>query len=286
MKIFRKDNGDIRIGAIFTIGVLVVAVGVLFFNSLLSRITGLGFPDNPGSFGDQFGVLNTVFSGAAFVGVICALLIQQNQMKMQENEFQEEKVSTRKRNFNDHFYRVYNHICEISKQISVQESVTSPSVLIKGLDAFSKIYYYFNELNSIMNLAFDGNYKRDRKIADSDLIEICKKAYSDLASWGYGFFKILSTIDKAEFLTEEEKNDYIEFVYYNLSTNQKQLLQFIECLNDHNLFSILEKEYIPSCNRLIRIFEHTIYVHLWLIILENPIEDIQNKFDESCQKYW
>lgn len=35
MKIFSKDNGDIRIGAIFTIGVLVVAVGVLFFNGII-----------------------------------------------------------------------------------------------------------------------------------------------------------------------------------------------------------------------------------------------------------
>ena len=84
MNIFRKENGDIRIWIIFVGGILFVIGGVLSFNHILARITGLDFPADSGSFGDQFGVLNTTFAGLAFVGVICALFQQQNQIRRQD----------------------------------------------------------------------------------------------------------------------------------------------------------------------------------------------------------
>lgn len=97
MNIFRKENGDIRIWIIFVGGILFVIGGVLSFNHILARITGLDFPADSGSFGDQFGVLNTTFAGLAFVGVICALFQQQNQIRRQDVEFKNEKINFKKK---------------------------------------------------------------------------------------------------------------------------------------------------------------------------------------------
>ena len=39
-----------------------------------------------GTFGDMFGSVNALFSGFAFVGVIYAIILQSNELKLQRNE--------------------------------------------------------------------------------------------------------------------------------------------------------------------------------------------------------
>jgi hypothetical protein len=42
--------------------------------------------DGPGIFGDMFGAINTLFSGFAFIGIIYAIYLQQEQLKTQQEE--------------------------------------------------------------------------------------------------------------------------------------------------------------------------------------------------------
>lgn len=43
----------------------------------------------PGSFGDAFGVINTLFSGLAFAGVIYAIILQKKELALQREELKE-----------------------------------------------------------------------------------------------------------------------------------------------------------------------------------------------------
>lgn len=284
MKVFSKDNGDIRIGAIFTIGVLIVAIGVLFFNSLLSKITGLGFPDNTGSFGDQFGVLNTTFAGLAFVGVICALLQQQNQIRRQDTEFKNEKINFEKNNFNDHFYRLFNHASSLALQVKTQESIISaPTQTVQGLDAFANIYNYFNIFNDILMNYYECSMKNNKEnetfVINIPLLNICKTAFGELASWSYIINKMLKTTYDSTCLSEKEKKDYMELVFFSLSGPQCQLMKFIEHSSKVNVFSSLERKYILYDNTEIDIFSRKIDWDLWNIVIKNHSKNVQKELD-------
>lgn len=43
-------------------------------------------PEQSGQLGDSFGVVNALFSGLAFAGVICAILMQRQELKLQRTE--------------------------------------------------------------------------------------------------------------------------------------------------------------------------------------------------------
>lgn len=63
---------------------------ILVTQVLLGAAVYSGFEtlSDSGSFGDMFGVVNTLFSGLAFAGVIYALLLQGNQLSLQQQELE------------------------------------------------------------------------------------------------------------------------------------------------------------------------------------------------------
>ena len=46
----------------------------------------LGDPNLPGTFGDMFGAVNALFSGLAFAGIIVAIMMQREDLKLQQEE--------------------------------------------------------------------------------------------------------------------------------------------------------------------------------------------------------
>ena len=49
-------------------------------------IQELGDPKLPGTFGDMFGAVNALFSGLAFAGIIVAIMMQREDLKLQQEE--------------------------------------------------------------------------------------------------------------------------------------------------------------------------------------------------------
>lgn len=284
MNIFRKENGDIRIWIIFVGGILFVIGGVLSFNHILAGITGLEFPADSGSFGDQFGVLNTTFAGLAFVGVICALFQQQNQIRRQDEEFKNEKINFEKKNFNDYFYRLFNHSFSLASQVKTNESlISAPTQTVQGLDAFEKIYIYLNELNNVLNTYSKFSIKNDQEnesfIVPISLLNICNTALCELASWSYLINKILQTTYDSTCLSDKEKKDYIELVFFSLSGTQCQLMRFSDDFSGEKIFSFLERVYMLSGDTRIDIFNSDIDWDLWNIVLRHPSREVQERLD-------
>lgn len=69
-------------GAVLFIIVLIVSWG-LFGAKIVSLI---GEQSYPGTFGDMFGVLNALFAGLAFAGIIYSILLQNADLKLQKEE--------------------------------------------------------------------------------------------------------------------------------------------------------------------------------------------------------
>ena len=70
--------------AIFAGAGAVVTILWLISWALITR--QLGNPMNPGPFGDMFGAVNSLFSGLAFAGIIVAILMQRQELKLQREE--------------------------------------------------------------------------------------------------------------------------------------------------------------------------------------------------------
>ncbi len=76
-----------------------IVVALLVFVVACWGIVGFWLPgwsgDTPGTFGDQFGAVNALFSGLAFVGVIYAILLQSTQLKLQRKELELQREELR-----------------------------------------------------------------------------------------------------------------------------------------------------------------------------------------------
>lgn len=73
---------------------IVLGVLVLFLLCWLGLIIHFGMPNNAGTFGDQFGAVNALFSALALAGVIYTLIQQQQEMKAQRREFMNSRAYT------------------------------------------------------------------------------------------------------------------------------------------------------------------------------------------------
>ena len=80
------------------LSVMIVMVLVLFLSNLC--LVFLPYDENErGTFGDQFGAVNALFSGLAFAGLIYTIILQRHDLKLQRRDLRlqrEELALTRK----------------------------------------------------------------------------------------------------------------------------------------------------------------------------------------------
>jgi hypothetical protein len=78
----KEDDEDFKLTwpKVFAIGAIVVALWVA------TPLVMLALPDLParGQAGDLFGSVNALFSGLAFAGVIIAILLQREELRLQK----------------------------------------------------------------------------------------------------------------------------------------------------------------------------------------------------------
>jgi len=91
MAAMRNEKEGIYIKIGWVLFVWVIFLWVLCFNLVL-----FVFPDlsKNGLFGDSFGVLNSLFSGLAFAGVIIAIFMQKDELSLQREEVKMQRIET------------------------------------------------------------------------------------------------------------------------------------------------------------------------------------------------
>ena len=70
--------------------IMLALVLFLFVANLCLIYTGLG-PNERGTFGDQFGAVNALFSGLAFTGLIYTIILQRKDLKLQRIDLRQQR---------------------------------------------------------------------------------------------------------------------------------------------------------------------------------------------------
>ena len=116
---------------------ILFIIGTLLINWKLLQPVAI---QNRGSYGDLFGFTNTLFSGLAFVGVIAAILIQSEELKLQReelketrSEFEQQNNTLKKQAFENTFFNIQNQKINLIRNLHHSEVKGS-----KVIDHFAK----------------------------------------------------------------------------------------------------------------------------------------------------
>jgi hypothetical protein len=108
--------------------ILWIAIGIVIVWALVGSAPVLIFcsPSDRGSFGDMFGAVNALFSGLALAGVICAILLQREELSLQRKELELTRAELK---------RSAEAQAESSKTLIQQCAVAERNVRIQALTA-------------------------------------------------------------------------------------------------------------------------------------------------------
>ena len=227
---------------ILFLGVIILGVMVLFVFSLRWL-----FPDISarGQFGDSFGVVNALFSGLAFAGVICAIIFQQKELALQRQELalqreelantrgemKEQKLAIQKESFERSFFQFleileakYNSTEYIGRvEVDVRkETVQTAYERLKerGFDVVSSVPF-----------KIDGKtYLRIKKKGTDAFHSACFEedwlnTFFYMDPYFSLLFKVLKFIDQADFSKNfEEKNFYTDILRDQMTNNELVVL--------------------------------------------------------------
>ncbi len=164
--------------------VFVLAIWLLY---ALFFLLGL---ESANEYGDAYGALNTLFSGFAFVGVITAIILQQEEMKETRAEFIEQNLTLKLQRFENTFFSMLSSQREIVTELKSNKEI--------GFHYFQTIYN--NNIKTKLEHA-----EKPEELAT--LRDIYAKA--DLAQLDQYFrhlYRTIKLIDDAIFLNDHKLN--------------------------------------------------------------------------------
>ena len=118
-------------------------------------------PNWRGTFGDQFGAVNALFSGLAFAGLIYTIILQRRDLELQRNdlklqreelaltrkemeeqtaEFEKQNETLRIQRFENTFFNMLSQFQEVVNSLSVTARVNMENVEYVGRDVFSVLF--------------------------------------------------------------------------------------------------------------------------------------------------
>lgn len=212
-----------------------------------------------GQVGDMFGVVNSLFSGLAFAGLIITLIFQRNdlhlqraaieqtneQLKRQAEEFELQNVMAKEEQFRNTFFDLLRMLQTIvdGLRLDVKELYGSP-MSFSGKSVFEELFRdredrvvadTYMPMPSISQKAREGDYEY---ISKSDL-------FSFLFHYFRFVYRIIKFVDETDVLkSTEEKYQYVAFLRATLS-NYEVAAIFYNCLssNGREKFKLLVEKY-------------------------------------------
>lgn len=193
-------------------------------------------PSGSGEFGDMFGVVNALFSGFAFLGVIIAILLQKKELTLQREELEQtrgelagqreqlslQSATLRKQAFDNTFFQMLNLHHSIVDGIDAQIRNGKET----GRDVFKTYYKGMDRHYETTELA---------KIVDTD--ERWDAAYERLYGYiqndvGHYFRNLFQIIEFVHQSDAKDKRFYSSLVRAQLSSHELLLL-FYNARNKH-----------------------------------------------------
>lgn len=266
------------------LSVMIVMVLVLFLSNLC--LVFLPYDENErGTFGDQFGVVNALFSGLAFAGLIYTIILQRHDLKLQRRDLRlqrEELALTRKemeeqtaefekqnetlkiQRFENTFFNMMSQFQEVVNNLTVMVTTSSGIYESKGRDVFQaqfeKTMVYVDLKNEAKNKA------RFRGMKDAlEKYNLDGYLYSDTPTCFDHYFRLLYRILKfvkttSLVTTYEEEYEYtamlravlsryeLVWLFYNgLTYGEDKLKPLIE---RYAMLSNLRTDMLANCSEI------------------------------------
>lgn len=200
-------------------------------------------------FGESFGLINALFTGLAFAGVIITLIFQNKQIKQQQNDINNSQEIQKKQNFETTFFNLIKLHNDIVSDINIK---SKGAFKYTGRDCFK----FFH------NKYFEAYEEAQDKLSDSEPIIILNAAYVVFYNdWqqdvGHYFRNLYNIIKYVHFSDMINKKTYVNFIRAQLSSYELALL-FYNCLSlkGHERFYPLVVEYEFLENMDLNIIPH------------------------------
>lgn len=223
----------------------IVFILTFFFSPILSYLTGTSQPTCAGGFGDQYGVLNTLFTGLAFVGLIATILLQRKdlelqrkELKRQSDEFETQNKLIETQQFNSFFFHLFNNIVNLKKDINniLIEYEYNPKNKGNSLDLILQI---------IGDYAFEcyKDHEYNIIIIDNTIKKIIPKITPLIKS----LYITTDLILKNKHLSEEQIQNYLDVIFGIFTEEESKAVDFFWHYLNYDLIENLEyrKNIIP-----------------------------------------
>ncbi|MCU0346834.1 MAG: putative phage abortive infection protein [Saprospiraceae bacterium] len=194
-----------------------------------------------GTYGDMFGVVNSLFSGMALAGIIYTILLQREELTLTRNEFITQNETLKFQRFENTFFNLVSIHHQIVNAIDTSKFVPKsgrpfltskeePMELVtKGRDVFKEQFKYL--ISSI------------KHHKSTPLEEIYLKNYevvqTDFGHYFRNYYRIIKLIDSMVFHSDEKKDFETKYHYTSIARAQlsdyELLWLFYNCLSSNGV---------------------------------------------------
>lgn len=185
-----------------------------------------------GTFGDSFGVLNALFSAAAFTAIAISIYQTNTQIKHQQAEVESEKRLFSRQSDQDNFYRMLKLWQDITEQVSYTKSGRERFV---GREAFG-------ELKRTFIAGFGTSSTESEESRKAFITKAIETRYSvgriELNPYFGLLFYILQIVDQSKGFTWEDRVTLVSIVKVHLSEAELVILFY-------NLITTAMKKMVP-----------------------------------------
>lgn len=250
--------------------VLLIIVLVIFFASWLvikKHYEGaVDFNTARGTFGDQFGAVNALFSALAFAGLIYTIILQMNElryqrveladnrkeMERQTTEFKQQNEALKRQSFEHTFFNMLSLQQQIVSELTITEQET---VWLKadapkgGFDSHQEIVEHTYKGREAFEFLFFHQTDRQANGLSQELIRGGLLGYENayyrtrLDHYFRHFYTILKFVDGSSVINEGDKYQYATILRATLSRYELVLLYYngLSSLGNKKLKPLLEK---------------------------------------------
>lgn len=244
---------------LFTIPFIVIGIYLYFLNSY-SIIDDF---DKAGKLGDSFGILNSLFSGLAFIALVITIYLQQQDMRDSKKEMQ-------KQNFETTFFKMIDLYNNVVKNLYLERPIEVVDFFPDGTERFEYLPYeilgqkffigskdcqgkdVILELVKIFDMYRKSikKYPKIYKVIEGEYEDFYKQYEEVIGHYFRTIYLTLKFIDQNQDISKNDKSSCIDLFLAQFSKKELKLIYF------HCKSSIDGEKILPI---LTKYFPHSLY---------------------------
>ena len=195
-----------------------------------------GDADGPGTFGDQFGAVNALFTGLSLAGIIITLWQQQEELKDQRREFMTSRATNQ---LYQQVNLVNNAFNNLKYYLYIEEfSFGQKTQGFEGNGAYNLI---IKDFEKIKQGKIDKNATLNKIVAQTgQLLRITTNSV-----------KLLTRIREIENMSDEDAQLLYETFTYNIDSRIWELIHNINLISKNDIDPLTLKDYEYEVNKIL-----------------------------------